>query len=393
MLKKLFGGIAALALIAGVFVVTPADASHPEWDISGNYVMSHEYDSTFYAHDVSLAQAPDGSLTGSGTSGSGTYMYTLTSGDVTGNSFSFSATYSAAPDAAGTVLNVSGTINPDGSLTGTWSDNYQGGSRTGGLSAPAGTAEAITTPDTTNTVEVSGNTAAGENMDGWLFNRDATTSTPYEFNDDQVSIGDGSLYVMPIGSNPSDKFIAELFLNEEIANVDDISYDFLIAGNGDSTDASQFYMNVYALYESSLDDKYYDCRYDVVPTTGSTSTFTTVTFDPSLEYPVTTSGSSPVSGDCPASPADMGDGATIRAIAINVGDTSISDQGLAGYLDNVVVDLHGSTTTYDFEPVVVEPPVTTPTNKDQCKNDGWKTFTNPTFKNQGQCVSYVNGRR
>ncbi|MES2986051.1 MAG: hypothetical protein V4686_02905 [Patescibacteria group bacterium] len=37
---------------------------------------------------------------------------------------------------------------------------------------------------------------------------------------------------------------------------------------------------------------------------------------------------------------------------------------------------------------VVVPP-TTPTNKDQCKNDGWKSFTNPSFKNQGQCVSSV----
>lgn len=32
---------------------------------------------------------------------------------------------------------------------------------------------------------------------------------------------------------------------------------------------------------------------------------------------------------------------------------------------------------------------TSPTTKDQCKNGGWKTFTNPTFKNQGDCVSYV----
>lgn len=30
-----------------------------------------------------------------------------------------------------------------------------------------------------------------------------------------------------------------------------------------------------------------------------------------------------------------------------------------------------------------------PTDKDQCKKDGWKTFVNPTFKNQGDCVSYV----
>lgn len=31
----------------------------------------------------------------------------------------------------------------------------------------------------------------------------------------------------------------------------------------------------------------------------------------------------------------------------------------------------------------------TPTNKDQCKDDGWRSFTNPTFQNQGDCVSFV----
>ena len=30
-----------------------------------------------------------------------------------------------------------------------------------------------------------------------------------------------------------------------------------------------------------------------------------------------------------------------------------------------------------------------PTSKDQCKKNGWKSFNNPTFKNQGDCVSYV----
>ncbi len=30
-----------------------------------------------------------------------------------------------------------------------------------------------------------------------------------------------------------------------------------------------------------------------------------------------------------------------------------------------------------------------PINKDQCKNGGWKNFNNPTFKNEGQCVSFV----
>lgn len=33
-----------------------------------------------------------------------------------------------------------------------------------------------------------------------------------------------------------------------------------------------------------------------------------------------------------------------------------------------------------------------PTNKDQCKNGGFKNFNNPSFKNQGECVSYVAKR-
>jgi hypothetical protein len=32
---------------------------------------------------------------------------------------------------------------------------------------------------------------------------------------------------------------------------------------------------------------------------------------------------------------------------------------------------------------------TTPTSTEECKNDGWRTFTNPRFKNQGDCVSFV----
>ncbi len=40
-------------------------------------------------------------------------------------------------------------------------------------------------------------------------------------------------------------------------------------------------------------------------------------------------------------------------------------------------------------PAIPVPP-TTPTNKNQCKNNGWKNFTNPSFKNQGLCVSYTN---
>ncbi len=34
-----------------------------------------------------------------------------------------------------------------------------------------------------------------------------------------------------------------------------------------------------------------------------------------------------------------------------------------------------------------------PTDKEQCKNGGWMRFTNPTFKNQGDCIQFVNTGR
>ena len=37
------------------------------------------------------------------------------------------------------------------------------------------------------------------------------------------------------------------------------------------------------------------------------------------------------------------------------------------------------------------PGVGPPTNKDECKHNGWRTLTIPrTFKNQGDCIQFVN---
>jgi hypothetical protein len=38
----------------------------------------------------------------------------------------------------------------------------------------------------------------------------------------------------------------------------------------------------------------------------------------------------------------------------------------------------------------VAAPAVRPTSKQQCKKGGWRRFKNPSFKNQGQCVVYVN---
>jgi nitrous oxidase accessory protein NosD len=47
--------------------------------------------------------------------------------------------------------------------------------------------------------------------------------------------------------------------------------------------------------------------------------------------------------------------------------------------------------TSTFGTPCAPPPIGPPTTADQCKKDGWKTFNTPrTFKNQGDCIQYVN---
>jgi hypothetical protein len=52
-------------------------------------------------------------------------------------------------------------------------------------------------------------------------------------------------------------------------------------------------------------------------------------------------------------------------------------------VDNVVIN----GTTFTFESP------SAPQNMDECKDGGWRKFTNPAFKNQGQCVSSVVSNR
>jgi hypothetical protein len=231
----------------------------------------------------------------------------------------------------------------------------------------------------TGTITVQGNTTATENTEGWMFNRDVTTSTPFEFNADQAVIGLGSLYVAPIsGSAASDKFIGENFLLSNIADVNSVSFDYKIGAGGVSTDFDQIYMNVYANFGSSSATKFYDCRYNVLATSGSTSDFTTLTFDTDAAYSVTTrAGGDPSPFTCPAIPSGMNAlsaNSTIRAFSINVGDTTLGDAGIDAYLDNVVVNSTSGLTTYDFEPTVPA-----------CSSDDttFDTFSNGSVNGQG----------
>lgn len=203
---------------------------------------------------------------------------------------------------------------------------------------------------------------------GWIFNPDPTNATPYEFNNNKSSIGAGSLFVNPIDATPAHKFIAAKPLNIPAASLSSVSYDFLIAGNGTAASANQFYLNVYANLPGST--TYYDCRFDHVPATGSTTNFTNATFlsaNPASAVDDRFNGTArPDDGyNCPTSLAQMAidrPGSTVSAITLNLGDTSAFDAGLAGYYDKVVTATSSDTTTYDFEVALSAPTITVPAN-------------------------------
>lgn len=73
--------------------------------------------------------------------------------------------------------------------------------------------------------------------------------------------------------------------------------------------------------------------------------------------------------------------AVVVGFGVNIGSNNPSYDV---YTDGVTFN----DTTYDFELTVPEPEV--PEAKNECKNDGWMSFTDPSFKNQGQCVKYTN---
>ena len=69
-MRKIFGGLAALALMAGIFTSAPAKAVDPAWNTTGSYQVQFSCDvgcpTGPYGHDMTLAQSGGGTLTGNG---------------------------------------------------------------------------------------------------------------------------------------------------------------------------------------------------------------------------------------------------------------------------------------------------------------------------------------
>jgi hypothetical protein len=94
---------------------------------------------------------------------------------------------------------------------------------------------------------------------------------------------------------------------------------------------------------------------------------------------------------------------TWRVLKLDVDSTSGE---LAVYIDDVLALTHTLRTSHreglsgfsssnaggNFDNFVLTDEAA-PSSKDECKKGGWETFTNPSFKNQGQCVSYVQKQK
>jgi hypothetical protein len=298
-----------------------AFAAAPTSDVTGTYQVAFEYLGTDYGHDMTLAQSNTGALTGNGGSpvGANVYTWVVTSGTVSGNNVDFYANYTATADAVTpqTVMHVVGTVALDGTMSGTWSDNYKGGVREGTWRTTTGVAQPILmgTLAAEDFGVVINDAGALGIVKGYTAGFGLTDATFAGAQSVVVKLYNGST-LLQTNTAILPKFNADI-TGTQFSTPFDVSGTFNYATDG-------YWVNV---KETQYGQS--------VPATKVVATVTLA------NGKVVTAENTMVTGD--------------------------------------------PTTIY---PVVV-PPTTSPTEKSQCKNGGWKTFTNPTFKNQGKCVSFV----
>ena len=316
--------VLATGVIAALFGgMLYAQAAPPTYDVSGTYVTNFNYLGTDYAHDMVLAQSATGTLSGQGGSpvGANVYTWVVTSGSVSGNAVDFYANYTATADAVTplTIMHVMGTVATTGIMSGTWSDNYQGGTRSGTWTTASGSAVALSgTLAAEDFSVVNYNTGLGM-LKGYSAGFGLTGATFAGAQSVVVQLY-SSTTLLQTNTAVLPKFHADI-TGTQISSPFDVSGNFNYATDG-------YWVNTRATQYGQS-----------VPATRVVATVT------------------------------LASGKVVTA-------------------ENTI--LVGNPTTI-YPVVVVPPPATTtaPTMKSQCLVSGWKTFTNPTFKNQGQCVSFV----
>lgn len=316
-IKSILGGSILTALLFGGMY---AQAASPAWDTTGGYVVAFEYQGVDYTHDVAITQNATGVLSGSGGSPVGAHVYTwiINTGSVSDSVIDFSAQYTATADAVTplTTMHVIGTIASTGAMSGTWSDNYQGGERAGTWKTISGAALVLNgtlvaedfgvVTYNTGLGVIKGYTAGFGLIDATFAGAQSVVVQLYS----STTLLQTNTAILP-------QFNLDI-VGTQFSSPFDVSGTFNYAADG-------YWMNVRAVQYGQS-----------VPATRVVATVTLASGK------VITAENNLLTGD----PA----------------------------------------TIY---PVIVPPVVVSPTTKLQCMNNGWKTFSNPTYKNQGMCVSYV----
>lgn len=415
MIKKIFLGFASLALMFSLVTPNVKAATLPTWNVADTWNIAFDFESTPYTHDMTLVQATNGDLTGTGGYPSGgphTYEWTLISGTVSGNTVNFSAHYTASADAVTpqTTLVVTGTVASDGTMSGTWSDNYAGGVRGGTWTSTSGVATKIGTLSAEDFGVVSYDTGLGM-LKGYTAGFGSTDATFAGVTSVVVKLYSAGDVLLQTNTAILPKFNADITGNQ-FSSPFDVSgtFDFTTDGYWTNVRESEYGQSVPATKVVAT----------VTLANGKvvTAEKSTLTGDPTTIYPVAPINEAPVLSaistpvtipelslytfDANATDTNIGDTLTFSLSGAPAG-TSINSstgvfswtpseaQGVGIYTFNILVSDGSLSDSQSVTVNVTEVPnqPTVPT-KDICKNGGWKNFTNPSFKNQGQCVSYSN---
>lgn len=222
-------GIMFLALAVGSFGFSPNQLAHAAttWDTTGDYVLNMDHLGSDSLHDVSLVQDGSDNLTGNGGSpaGANTYTWVITSGSVTGSTIDFLADYTATSDAVTpqTTLHVVGVIAEDGTISGTWSDNYQGGERSGTFTTESGAASLKEVEEEPATVKVT----ILKYVDGFLATASSTNSSDFPMNSiwdaENIGAGAGSYVLSENNDTPYQAVTADMSSGADYSTHEDTS--------------------------------------------------------------------------------------------------------------------------------------------------------------------------
>ncbi len=352
--------LSALLAVTVIAALPTFAAEAPNYDATGNYIIAMHTLGSDATHDMSLTQDASGNLTGSGGSpaGANVYLWTITSGSVSSSTIDFSANYTATADAVTpqTVLHVNGAIASDGSMSGTWSDNYQGNARTGTWETTSGHAVPIVAAVHTITASAGAHGSISPSGAVSVANAESQTFTITPDSGYQVDT------ITVDGSAVAD---ASMYTFDNVTVNHTIAVTFSAIGSNDSTpDAFSF-----------VD------KTDVALSTLISSNKITVSGINVASAISVTGGEYSVNGGAYTSAngsVNNGDMVRVRQTSSASNSTSV----------NTTLTIGGVSDTFTSTTLAVGA-TTGPTDKDQCKNDGWKNFTDPSFKNQGQCIAFV----